>query len=158
MRQLQTGALSRLVKNLPDGRKDKSECEQFIKTMILNLNQYFGVTWSDFQIKETAKDFYSRYFYWHIADYKKFMGNCRAMDYGKMYVFNNQTLMLWAQEYDSEWLTISQQIAFNKHDQRKRSEERTRETTIKQLKEVNEKFSKFAADYAIEQMKKEKKK
>ncbi len=148
IREMKSGRLTQLVKTLPDGTKDKSECYLFIKTLIITLNQYFGVTWSDFQITQTAEDFYSRFYYWHIGDYKKFMQKCKLLEYGKIYgQFVPVTLMEWAQFYDTEWMQVSEQISYNKHDQLVKQNEREREGQIRGETTTEIEYRKFINNY-----------
>lgn len=90
----------------------------FIKQFIVELVLYLGQSWSDAQIVTAANDFYSRFYYWRIADLKRFILGCRMQEYGQMFGhFQPQHLFEWAQHYDEQWTATSEQIQIDKNNQ-----------------------------------------
>lgn len=115
VRQLQTPPISALVRS-----GDKSECHKMIAGMIVLLNEYFGISWSTYQVMETAKEFYSNYFYWHQLDLKNFFRMCKQMQLAPKLLSVNQFSPIifaeWAREYDAMWVKTSEEIASLKSD------------------------------------------
>ena len=119
IRKLNTPPLSALVKK-QDGlsKSDKSECYKFLELSIIGLNEYFGVTWSDGQVSESSKEFYSAFFYWTIADIKNFLKRCKRSVYGIPFgsAYSPAVFIKWATDYDKEWSEASQRIAEGSHN------------------------------------------
>jgi len=111
IRQLNTRSLATLVVN-----GDKTEAKQFVKEMILMIFLYFGASINDYQLREVANEFYGKYFYWQLADFKLFVKRCRQLYYGEVYpTITISKLMEWANKYDDEWLNTSVDIHEQKH-------------------------------------------
>lgn len=114
IRQAGTPPISSLIR-----AEDKTECYKFIMGMILMINQFLGVAWSDYQLEEAAKTFYAKHYYWHQLDMKSFINKCRAMEYDKLLSVNQWSpfmLMNWAAQYDAEWLQVSIEQSLQAHD------------------------------------------
>ena len=124
IRQMNTGPISQLVLR-SSGEADKANCYKVIRAMVFSLLQFFGTTWNDFQVEECTKAIYREYYYWHLADLKKFMTLCYGGKYGKVYGFFNPALLMeWAALYDAMWLSASEEISINKaNEYRQRREE-----------------------------------
>lgn len=147
IRKFETPPISALVKN-----KDKSECYQLIKLFIVQVNQFLGIAWNDFQMVEVAKEFYSRYFYWHQLDLKKFFQMCKHMEFERLLSVNQfspMMLMSWAAIYDEKWIQVSEEIRDQEHD--KHSYDAARETEIYK-KEVRLKVDKRTDQEVIENL------
>lgn len=83
------------------------------------INQFIGVMWNDYQLNETAIEFYSKYFYWHQLDLKKFMSMCRNMEFEKILSANQFTPMIfmeWSARYDAQWIGVSEEMQRLEHD------------------------------------------
>lgn len=115
-----TPPISALVKKTETGLTDKTECFKFIQGMIAIMNQYFGITWSDFQLIEISKELYSRYFYWTLSDWKLFSKKVKGLDYvsdkGMFGMFSPDKLMFWASQYDESWVSCSLMLQQHSHD------------------------------------------
>lgn len=124
IRKYETAPLCALMKS--DGEhRDKSECYRLVKIVILAINQFFGVTWVDYQLTEVAKEFYTKYWYWSQLDLKNFMHRCRSLYWGKSYgIYAPITLMQWAAHYDDEWVEASISETLNEHHRLKRDSDR----------------------------------
>lgn len=125
IRKLETPPISALVKS-----GNKAECYQLIKLIIVSINQFLGITWSDYQMIETAKEFYSRYFYWHQLDLKKFMSMCRNMEFEKLLSVNQFSPIMfleWSARYDSMWVNVSEELMGHDHDRHKYDADRESE-------------------------------
>lgn len=90
--------------------------------MIVLMNEYFGVNFSDGQVQEIAQDFYSEYFYWSLADWKLFAKKCKAQKYidpakGMMGFFRPELLMQWAAMFNEEWIAASLKINDSAHNE-----------------------------------------
>lgn len=115
IRKMGTPPISGLVRD-----QDKSECYKLIQAMIILLNQYIGTTWSDPQIMEVSKEFYSKYFYWTQADLKNFIRKCKAMEFEKILSatqFSPLIFMNWAAQYDQDWMNVSVEQSLLIHEQ-----------------------------------------
>lgn len=113
IRRFETPPISALIRE-----GDKTECYKLINAMIVLLNQYYGITWSDFQLKEVSKEFYSKYFYWHQLDLKKFFSMCKAMEFEKLLSVNQFSPMMflsWAAAYDQKWMGVSEEMSLGNH-------------------------------------------
>lgn len=110
VRAMQTPPLSALVIN-----GSKRECYKLVAKMLILLNDYFGISWSDFQVSECSKEFYSNYFYWHQLDLKNFFRLCKQMQLQPKLLSVNQFSPIifseWARDYDSQWIKASEQAA-----------------------------------------------
>lgn len=123
-----TPPISALVK---DG--NKAECYKLIKTMTIALNQYIGISWSDFQVTEVAKEFYSKYFYFTQLDLMNFFRKCRNMEFEKILSANQFTpliFMQWAAQYDYEWLNESVNQSYGVHKELTYDQDRGQQIAI----------------------------
>lgn len=134
VRKIGSPAISGLVRKTESGVAIKEDCHQFIKGMIIILNQFFTAAWNDFQVNQIAADFYSLYHYWTLADMKLFISKCRSMEYadqGKSLfgAWSPDKLMAWAKLYDDQWSACSATQAEHVHGLEKKQEERSADTT-----------------------------
>lgn len=122
---------------------DKRECYLLIEAMLILLNQYFGITWSEYQLTETSKEFYGKFYYWHQLDLKMFFKMCRSMEFGKLLSVNQFTppiFLGWAEVYDSRWIKLSEEMRLAEHDKYTHDADRShqvymREVTLKAERE-----------------------
>ena len=100
---LETGQISLLYS------QGKEKPLGIIKSVIATLVDYFSVIFSDSQLTEFSQTFYDKFYYWHLADLKRFMECCKGLNFGKPYgAVSVVTLMDWANNYDAErWLMIN---------------------------------------------------
>jgi hypothetical protein len=126
--------ISNLVKS-QNGVIDKTDCYLFIEGLIIMLNEFFGVTWSNGQIEQLSKELYSEYYYWTIADWKLFCKKahkCEFDEKGKIFgSWSPHLMMAWAEKYDSDWTEVSSDIAIHNHELEKKREERSADLTKK---------------------------
>lgn len=102
---------------------NKVEAYKFTNIIITGIAFFFGVNWTDAQIKELTIDFYSQYHYWKSADMKMFLARCKNSFYGKVYgTFSPALLMEWAAIYDEEWTETSARISESKAQSYKAAE------------------------------------
>lgn len=105
----------------------KESAINYIKKSIVELTMQFGQAWNDYQISTAASDFYSRFYYWRMADLKRFILGCRVMEYGQLYGhFQPQHIMEWAQQYDQSWTAASEQISIEQASQYKQRKDNDR--------------------------------
>lgn len=141
LREIKSDAISALIKK--DGENiDKSECFKFFQVMFILIIEFFGITWTEYQLLEVSKEFYSCFHHWKILDAKCFMQRCRRLHYGKVYgQFTPATLMEWAQLYNDEWFSISEQIALAQHHSAKHQDDRLREVQVRDKAEEARKMT-----------------
>lgn len=129
VRKLGTPALSQLTKEA-----GKDSVINYIKKSIVELTLHFSQSWNDYQVVLAASDFYSLFYYWRMADLKRFILGCRTMEYGQLYGhFQPQHLMEWAQAYDSKWSATSEQLSVanaSQYKQRRESEQSLKDFLI----------------------------
>lgn len=116
------------------------------------LHKFYGMSWDNYQLDETAKEFYSQYFYWSQIDLKAFMGMCKRMEFERLLSVNQfspMMLMSWAAIYDEKWIQVSEEIRDQEHD--KHSYDAARETEIYK-KEVRLKVDKRTDQEVIENL------
>jgi hypothetical protein len=100
-----------------------NEGAKFFKTSIITLAEYFGVKWSDLQVKEFSNEMYDCFKNWNVADLNLFCKRVKSLYYGKLFgTFAPAHLMEWANEYDNEWIEASETISISKHNQFKKNE------------------------------------
>lgn len=117
-RRSDTIAVAHLVK---DGNKE--QCYLFISAIIVFLNQYHGTTWTDFQVRESAKQLYHNYYFFRLADWKLFQVRVIGGMYGKIYGdWKPQMLMEFAAQYADEWFALSEQQTLQEHDSIRKNE------------------------------------
>lgn len=149
-------SISSLVKK-ENGVTVKTDCYLFLSGMIVLLNQYFGVTWSDDQVMTAAKELYSDHYYWSLADWKLFSKKCQRCELekeGKLYgAWTPDKLLSWALRYDQMWMNHSSESALHNHDLEKKQEEISRDTTWSMRKEEETQFNRFAMQYEAERQK-----
>lgn len=144
---------------------DKSECYLLIEAMIILLNKYYAITWTEFQLTETSREFYSQYFYWSQLDLKNFIGMCKRMEFEKLLSVNQFSPMMfmsWAAIYDSRWVHVSEELAHLEKDRtnydpareteiynrevRLKVDERTKDDRIQSMQYIIEKQNKIIKD------------
>jgi hypothetical protein len=110
--------------------------------MIILIIEFFGITWTEYQLLEVSKEFYSCFHHWSILDAKCFMVRCRRLYYGKVFgAFAPATLMEWANIYNDEWMNVSEQISLLEHDSHRHQGSREREVQIRDKQEDARKMS-----------------
>lgn len=134
IRKFATPPISALVKD-----RDRTEPHKLIMAFVLMINQYYGVTWSDYQLTEFAKEFYAKYYYWHQLDLVKFMSMCRNREFEKLLSVNQFSpfiLMTWAATYDNEWISVSEQNSYLAHDAHKHDSQREHEFWTDEMRQI----------------------
>lgn len=133
---------------------DKTDAFRFFKVMISLINEFFGVTWTDYQMIEVSKELYTNYYHWRIADAKNFVSRCRRLHYGKIYgTLTPAILMEWAGQYNDEWLSASEQISLAEHDRAKHQDDRLREVQIRDGMETARKMTQVYEQWKVSQEK-----
>lgn len=133
-----TGQLSQLVKNNGDW-VDKSKAYQYLQIMFTFINQFFGVTWHDNQIREVSRQFYSQYWYWHLLDLKVFSSRIVSAQYTSNKNYAPAILMEFALQYDHE---RTQKIVDDNdvtHGNFKHDAERSYELTVNDMNKIQDK-------------------
>lgn len=133
-----TGQLSQLVKNNGDW-VDKSKAYQYLQIMFTFINQFFGVTWHDNQIREVSRQFYSQYWYWHLLDLKVFSSRIVSAQYTSNKNYAPAILMEFALQYDHE---RTQKIVDDNdvtHGNFKHDADRSYELTVNDMNKVQDK-------------------
>lgn len=89
------------ISSLCGGTKDTPMT--LIKLLLTDFGEYFNVVFTDHQLTEFAKTFYDKFFYWHLADLKRFYECCKGLNFGKPYGnVSVATVMEWANEYNRQ--------------------------------------------------------
>lgn len=133
-----TGQLSQLVKNNGDW-VDKSKAYQYLQIMFTFINQFFGVTWHDNQIREVSRQFYSQYWYWHLLDLKVFSSRIVSAQYTSNKNYAPAILMEFALQYDHE---RTQKIVDDNdvtHGNFKHDADRSYELTVNDMNKIQDK-------------------
>lgn len=150
VRKMKLPTVSSLVRK-ENGVANKTECYTFLAGMIVLLNQFFGTTWSDEQVKTTARDLYSDYYYWSLGDWKLFAKKCHRCELdsaGKLFgAWSPDKLLSWALRYDQMWMEYSSEVALHNHDLDKKQEEGSRDMTWSMRTEAEQQFQRFAMQY-----------
>ncbi|HMU69748.1 MAG TPA: hypothetical protein PKC38_07060 [Chitinophagales bacterium] len=116
--------ISSLVRKNGSAVSDKSECYRFIQMCLIWICEFFGVAWTDTQVKESSKQLYSNYYFWTPYDWKHFMSRVVSGYFGKMYgAFTPAMLMEYAASHGKEWFEHSEQITVHDLDVLKRQEQ-----------------------------------
>lgn len=67
------------------GMGDKENGITFFECLVLELLEYYGVTWGDYPIRESCELLFAEYHWMTAAELKHFAQKLKAAQYGKMY-------------------------------------------------------------------------
>jgi len=91
--------------------------------MITSFGEYFASQFTDTQLVGLSQTFYNKFYYWHLADLKRFMECCKGLNFGKPYgAVTVVTLMDWANSYDAERWTMINDLLKDEYQQKKAEE------------------------------------
>lgn len=96
-----------------------------LEAVVLMLLEFYGVEWSELQVRETAELWSSEYYWLHIAEIKHFLTKCKTGKYGKVFgKFSASTLMEWLGQYAAESMASREELFTRKNEQYKYHEEK----------------------------------
>jgi len=75
------------------------------ETFLLSVIEYFGASWSEYQLREAAEMLFGEYHYWTVQELKLFSVRIKTGKFGKMYgKISPAEIMNYAIEFNSELL------------------------------------------------------
>lgn len=109
--------------------------------------EFFGVSWSDLQIQESAKQLYENYYFWTEYDWRHFMNRVISGYYGKVYgAFAPAALMEFALSHNKEWMEVGEYLNEHQQDVLRKTNEIERQSEQKQIAETEDRIHQSAIE------------